>query len=72
MLVIPSDWMVAIMSPGSEKVVTLEKFLDVAIPRNCYSAAAVDAFRAARKRIADGEVVDGADINLKGLKFRRV
>lgn len=51
--------------------ITLEKFVEVAVPRNSHSAAAVEKLRAARTALEKGEVVIGDNINLKGLRFRR-
>lgn len=73
MLVIPDLWPIEMTTQkdGTKKTITLEKFVEVTVSRNSYSAKAVAALTDARKRLMNGEVVDGKDINLAGVEFRR-
>lgn len=73
MLVVPDAWELILKTQkdGSEKTVTLQKFVEVTVPRNSYSVKAVDNLMAVRERLKNGEEVDGAEINLKGVTFRR-
>lgn len=51
--------------------ITLQKFVEVAVPRNSHSAIAVEKLRYARSVLESGGVVIGDEINLKNLRFRR-
>lgn len=72
MLVIPDLWRITLTSAKGVQEITLEKFVEVTVPRNSYSAKSVEALRNARAKLEAGELVDGEEINLKGLTFQRI
>lgn len=77
MLVTLPTWNVKMWSldeagnPQPHKVITLEKFVEVTVPRNSANGVQVQNLCAARRTLEAGEVVDGVTINCRGLFFQK-
>ena len=56
---------------AEEKQISLQKFLEVAIPRVSHSAALVEELLKARKALEAGETVEGERIRMPKWTFRR-
>ena len=75
MLVKLPEWeIIARLEDGEsaeEKRISLQKFLEVAIPRVNHSAALVEELLKARKALEAGETVEGEKIRMPKWTFRR-
>ena len=75
MLVKLPEWeIIARLEDGvsaEEKRISLQKFLEVAIPRVSHSAALVEELLKARKALEAGETVEGERIRMPKWTFRR-
>ena len=75
MLVKLPEWeIIASLEDGEsaeEKRISLQKFLEVAIPRVSHSAALVEELLKARKELEAGETVVGERIRMPKWTFRR-